>query len=222
MNYTVVRTCQIKKLPEMLERYIGFKADGVFVEVGAEDGLHCSNTWTLAELGWEGLAFEPSPEAFQRCCQTHEKHDGVLVLPYAVADRPGRRRLYLDGQDGCASTLRQDLLPSLKKIGARTSLETYISVETVTLDQELGFYGWPRGFDLLSVDAVGAEQQVLAGFDLSRWKPKLMVWELRELHPAEGLRRAGEGLRSEIEAAGYRRVYTDMQNTVFARGDLGG
>ncbi|XP_071520539.1 uncharacterized protein [Panulirus ornatus] len=42
------------------------KVDGVFVEVGAQDGLWLSNTWWLeAARGWRGLLIEADPRNYQ-------------------------------------------------------------------------------------------------------------------------------------------------------------
>lgn len=40
------------------------KTDGVFLDIGANDGITGSNTRALAELGWGGLLIEASPRMF--------------------------------------------------------------------------------------------------------------------------------------------------------------
>ncbi|MPC19660.1 hypothetical protein E2C01_012585 [Portunus trituberculatus] len=43
------------------------KRDGVFVEVGAQDGLWLSNTWWLeAVMGWRGLLIEADPHNYMK------------------------------------------------------------------------------------------------------------------------------------------------------------
>jgi hypothetical protein len=40
---------------------------GVFVDIGANDGMTFSNTlWLERQMGWTGLAIEPNPEAFAK------------------------------------------------------------------------------------------------------------------------------------------------------------
>lgn len=41
------------------------KNNGIFVEVGADDGVHNSNTLFFEELGWTGVCIEPSHERFK-------------------------------------------------------------------------------------------------------------------------------------------------------------
>lgn len=216
-RYTIVDSCQIRNLPDLLEAHIGFKEDGRFVEVGAEDGIHCSNTWTLAELGWKGLAFEPNPLAFGRAVHNHLPH-AVTVVNLAIAAQAGPRRLYLDSEgEGSCSTLYEESIPVLQQIGAQVYPERFVEVQAVTMDWALEHYGLEPGFDLLSVDAECGEEEVLAGFSIARWKPRVMVWELKELHPTDGLRRGSQELAEQIEATGYRKVQADMLNSVFVR-----
>lgn len=58
-------------IEEIIERYFGGKRDGFFVEVGAWDGEHISQTaWLERERGWRGACFEPFPHNFHnRTCQ---------------------------------------------------------------------------------------------------------------------------------------------------------
>jgi hypothetical protein len=55
--------------------------------------------------------------------------------------------------------------------------EQVIDVLVRTLDDILVEAGAPQGFDLLSVDVEGHELEVLSGFDLARWQPRLIVLE---------------------------------------------
>ncbi len=40
--------------------------NGVFVDIGAHDGISLSNTLFLEQLGWSGLAIEPIPSVYQK------------------------------------------------------------------------------------------------------------------------------------------------------------
>jgi FkbM family methyltransferase len=51
-----------------------------FLDVGAHDGISCSNSRWLAELGWEGTLVEPSPAAFQKLMQVYADRPDVNLL----------------------------------------------------------------------------------------------------------------------------------------------
>src|SRR2546428_3922916 len=49
------------------------KREGVFVDVGAYDGVALSNTYYFEkELGWSGLCIEPNPLAYERLARTRK------------------------------------------------------------------------------------------------------------------------------------------------------
>jgi len=52
---------------------------GYFVEFGAWDGKHWSNTYRLYENGWTGCLIEGEPERFQRLCR-NIPDDGILKI----------------------------------------------------------------------------------------------------------------------------------------------
>jgi hypothetical protein len=48
--------------------FFGFRTDGFYIEVGANDPKTLSQTWLLEKVGWRGILIEPLP----RCAQPHE------------------------------------------------------------------------------------------------------------------------------------------------------
>ena len=55
--------------------------------------------------------------------------------------------------------------------------EKVIRVPVRTLDSILEEAGSPAGFDFLSIDVEGHEIDVLRGFDIARWRPRLIMIE---------------------------------------------
>ena len=90
-------SCQIRQLWYLYSLYLGERDEGVFVEVGANDGLTVSNTWGLAERGWRGLMIEPISEIAQLCRSNHQRHANVSVLECAVG---ANRQLERDDERG--------------------------------------------------------------------------------------------------------------------------
>src|SRR5438046_3290669 len=87
--YPTVPTCQIPTLSSLFERFFNKRTDGTFVEVGAFDGFTYSNTWGLAEKGWEGLLIEPIPEHARKCRDNHKNHPNIRIAQTAIGDRRG-------------------------------------------------------------------------------------------------------------------------------------
>ena len=55
--------------------------------------------------------------------------------------------------------------------------ERVINVPIRTLDSILAEAGSPTKFDFLSIDMEGPEIEVLRGFDIARWQPRLILLE---------------------------------------------
>lgn len=49
----------------LYENIFSGKMDGIFVEIGADDGVHNSNTLFFENLGWTGVCIEPSYNRFK-------------------------------------------------------------------------------------------------------------------------------------------------------------
>jgi|HubBroStandDraft_1064217.scaffolds.fasta_scaffold308236_1 FkbM family methyltransferase len=218
--YPAVPTCQIPTLPHLFERFFGKRTTGVFVEIGAFDGLTYSNTWALAERGWEGLLAEPLPELAAKCRNNHRNHSQVHIIETAVGAFRGVASLILAGE---LTTANHAQATEYKTTEWARPLITDASIEVpmTTLNSLLDERKVPVGFDLLVVDVEGYEGAVFEGFDLARWLPKMLIVELSDTHPDLSVTACDDAwLSTRIQAAGYRIVYKDAINTVFVNEQL--
>ena len=51
----------------ILWNFFDYKEHGFFIDVGAFDGKHLSNTLSFEEHGWKGICIEPVSEYFKLC-----------------------------------------------------------------------------------------------------------------------------------------------------------
>jgi FkbM family methyltransferase len=140
---------------------------GYFVEVGANDPQLYSQTWHLEQRGWTGILIEPQPGLAEKIRRTRS------AKVYAVA---------------CSSPANSGTSMALNVAGIHSSLdrdffvfgmdrEGVIEVPIRTLDQVLVDAGAPTPIDFISIDVEGHEVAVLAGFDIARWQPRLLLIE---------------------------------------------
>jgi FkbM family methyltransferase len=140
---------------------------GYFVEVGANDPQVFSETWHLEQRGWSGVLVEPQPDLAEkiRQCRTAKL--------YAVA---------------CSSPAHAGTTMLLNVAGIHSSLhdsffvfgmkrQGVIQVPVKTLDEVLIDAKAPVPIDFLSIDVEGHEFEVLDGFDIARWRPRLLLIE---------------------------------------------
>jgi len=232
MPYVPHPTCQIPVLRSLLEGTLGFRLRGTFVEVGAFDGETYSNTSFLADLGWRGVYVEPVPHFAAACAARHARNPNITVVQCAVGPDERTISLQLGGPlstaDAAMSKAYETITwaPALAQVQGRAiAPEGMENGGTVVVPQRrlediLGDTGVPLGFDLLVVDVEGGEDGVFASFDLAFWRPKILIVELEDEHPAMApfpeITDRARAVRDRIHAAGYKPLYRDTINTVFA------
>lgn len=188
----------------------GLKTDGAFVEVGANDGISWSNTYFLAQLGWRGLYVEPIEHLHAKCVANHKDHPNVQVAKCAVGDGSEITMMQMGDTDYLytGDPVFAELLQANKVTG---------QFKTVKLDNLLDSYKIPEFFDLLVIDVEGMEKEVLIGFDIDRWLPKLVIIETCELHTNAGMSERAERINSCFYWHQYVKIYTSSINTIFLR-----
>lgn len=213
-RYLESPTCQIENLLDLYAEHIGYKIDGVFVEIGAHDGLNWSNTWGLGMAGWRGLAVEANPQYADACRATYATRPNVETVCVAVGREAGTANLYLSGS---TSTIVPEIVDFYNSYGPLQggSLDRYIPVQVVTLDSLLSERNWPARYDVLVVDVEGAELDVLEGYTLPRWRPTLAIVETHALLDYAPLAERAAPINAYFARHGYALVQADTVNSVY-------
>ena len=140
---------------------------GFFVEVGANEPRHGSQTWQFEQAGWSGILVEPQPELVERLRAARRARIVAAVCSSPV-NAGGKMTLFLSGPH---SSLKRDLV--VTGVVPRGTIE----VPARTLDDILTETGAPTPIDFVSIDVEGHEVDVLSGFDVARWRPRLILIE---------------------------------------------
>jgi FkbM family methyltransferase len=209
-------------LHEIYQIVLGYKANGVFVEVGANDGKTGSFTYNLANTGWKGLYIEPVPRIYQECKKNHENND-VIVLNMGCAENKGNV-VIADG--GTLSTMDAEMFNLYKKMkwtrnNFRNSYSTNVTVDK--LDNILNKYSFKSDFDVFVLDVEGYEEKVLNGFSLNEFKPKIVIVEIpdqfEDYIDNKNLMDKFKKIRS-IFTNNYTLLVNDVVDNVYIRNDL--
>jgi FkbM family methyltransferase len=141
---------------------------GYACDVGANLGDNGTNTLQLEEKGWIVLCVEPNP-----LLEEHGRSKRKLWRRVAcgVGDCDGQIFTAYDGWPHAGHSSLGDK----SRYGVAGSPQAFF-VDIRRVDRILEEAGFPR-LDFLSIDVEGWELEVLAGFTVERWKPKVIVFE---------------------------------------------
>lgn len=147
---------------------------GVFVEVGALDGMQDSNSLFFeAELGWTGLCVEPNPDSYARLVNNRKcacVNCAVGSSEKIMEFRKFAKGFY--GWSGLTEHLEPEQCLQIKRM-VPTALQEKIHVNVSTLNVILAKHGITE-IDYMSVDVEGAEYEVFSVFDFARFRPRVL------------------------------------------------
>ena len=150
----------------------GYK--GVFLDIGAHDGMLRSNTYSFELAGWTGVCVEAHKHFFDLCKQNRPKS---IVFHAAVANMDRANVPFYTTNMGSLSTLdkgMEDYFSVHFKECFHGFIETKVNAITIdTLLKQNNF----SVVDFVSIDVEGSEMEVLHGFSIEKYSPRLLVVE---------------------------------------------
>jgi FkbM family methyltransferase len=156
---------------ELKHAFFAGTEPGFFVEVGANEPREISQTYGMEQRGWRGVLIEPQPD-LAGALRRERTAQVFAVACSSRANAGSQLTLHLAG--GHSSFDEKLNLAGVKPHGA-------ISVPVRTLDDILQDAG-ATAIDFMSIDVEGHELEVLDGFSLERWRPRLLLIEDLLLH----------------------------------------
>ena len=150
----------------------GGRTEGFFIEAGAFDGYHYSVTYPFEAVGWTGLLVEAIPESYARCAQLRT---GSRVIHAALSNNSASGEtefnVTADAFGGMLSHLPGRGYSSLAPDAPTRRVRVPVTNLNTLLADHKG------EIDLVVLDVEGAEPDALDGFDLSRFRPKILLIE---------------------------------------------
>lgn len=196
--------------------------DGFFIEAGAFDGYFYANTYALEAMGWRGLLVEPLPDRAEqaRACRPGSRVvQAALSSPGAPDTLPLRR-----GAPGrhshelCSGLADGEAATAGGRRGEGDASIVHVPVRTLDALLAEGGGSGPGGtghrgpIHAVVLDVEGHEVSAFQGFDLDRYRPKLLI--------VEDMAGGGDTpVAVHLHARGYRTAGFIAYNRILARAD---
>lgn len=184
--------------------------NGFFVEIGAHDGVQNSNTKHFEDIGWDGICIEPSPSRFQELvnnrscyCENVALYDTEGTVQFMDIFGYGKQ---LSGiVDAYEDRMLSRIKRELNNPGNRGyKIEHIKCVKFNTILQEYDI----QHVDFCSIDAEGAEMNILLGVDLNSVEIDVFMIENNYKDP---------GVKDLLTGHGYVKKHSIKQDDIYTR-----
>lgn len=177
-----------------------FKNNGFFVEFGACDGLHLSNTLLLEKkYNWKGILAEPSKKYNKEL----QKNRSVIIDTRAVYSHSGEILSFKETDNqldlsGLELFFADDNHTKKRKAG------TIYEIDTISLMDLLSEHSSPKEIDFLSIDTEGTEFHILENFNFDLYQINFLTVEHNYIDHKR------EEIRNLMEKNNYTRILKDI------------
>lgn len=177
---------------------VAFKRNGFFVEFGATNGIHLSNTYLLEKrFGWTGILAEPANVWRKDLVKNRTSKIETLCVWSG-----SNEKLKFNETDWAELSTVSEFQSNDSHNASRVGGKSY-EVQTISLNDLLSKHGAPREIDYLSVDTEGSEYEILKNLDFGKYQFKVITCE----HNYTLMR---EKILNLLNSHGYRRTFEDV------------
>ncbi len=158
----------------IIRHFFDDQRGGIFVDIGAWHWRDGSTTLYLEKhLEWTGIAVDAQDSVRQGYL---DNRPGTKFFQYAVTNTSGQRiKFFLGGQLSSTSRQYTEFYDEPQADQRAPEME----VETITMNDLLAREGIAR-IDFLSMDIEDGEPAALAGFDIEKYRPRLVCIEAHD------------------------------------------
>jgi FkbM family methyltransferase len=156
----------------ILERILGDRKSGFYVDVGAHHPRRFSNTRRFYKRGWHGINIEPNPDAL-KLFQRQRTRD--INLGYGVADTETELTYFMFNEPALNSF---DRVLSEQRQSGKYRITGTKQIPVKRLSKLLAEFLPPNAhIDFMSIDVEGFDLQVLQSNDWTRFRPTCVLVE---------------------------------------------
>lgn len=189
-----------------LMRCFGEQANGFYIDIGAGHPVYDNVSFAFYLRGWRGITVEPNPALAPLIRAVRPRDDFHQAL---VGGRIGEATFYVVDEFHGLSTMIERHARNADVHFGKKSKEILLPMTTLAA---LCAQHASAAIDFLKVDVEGAEEDVLAGGDWQRFRPKVVIIEA--LAPYT-LAPAWEAWEQTLVSHGYLYAWFDSLNRYY-------
>ena len=159
-----------------IQKYFPNGFTGGCIDVGATNGRDINNTLHFEESGWFCMCIEPNPVFYNQLKNNRNSAINFAISNYNkddvdfnVVTLPG------NNQEAVSALSISDRL--MRDHQSLNPIVDVIKTKVRTLDHCIENYYTFDKIDFISIDTEGTELDVLKGFNINKWQPKLFIVE---------------------------------------------
>lgn len=192
----------------IIDKILGFKNEGFYVDVGAYDPDRFNNTKRFYKREWRGINIEPAIRNYKKFVKDRKKD---INLNIGIGTKEGKMDFY-------------NFIPDTLSTFSKAEVENYVKqgykltevkkVKLATLKNILLRYCQNREIDFISIDTEGFDLEVLQSNDWSRFRPKLVCIEsIRHSMDNHSIKKIN--VHDFLINIGYKKVYDNGLNSIY-------
>lgn len=181
---------------------------GFYVEVGCNEPIFISNTFSLYKKGWKGICIDANETLIKKYARLRPQDIAVSAL---VSDEKVTRDYFIYANNVLSSTEQMNI--DIKEEPGFEVVQTK-KLQTESLTEILDRYKAPACFDLLSVDAEEHDLQVLKSLDFNKYSPRLIVVESETFDPSKPIE---DLIYQLVTSKGYVLEGSILKNLYFSK-----
>ena len=158
----------------LLEHIFKNQSHGFYIDVGCQHPVMNNNTYLLYKKGWNGINIDLDKKNID-LFSFYRKRD--LNINVAISSREDERDLFFYHDKSAINTLEKSVANYQK-----AQVKKIKKVKTKTLNSIIENSKFNNlTIDFVSIDVEGHELDVIKGFDLKKYKPKVVIIEFLDL-----------------------------------------
>ena len=153
------------------------KQKGFYIDIGANDPDHLSNTKRFYDIGWEGINIDPNPVSIQKF-DYERKND--INLNVGIGNQNREMKFYELTYSSLSSFDKEMALYNSRRFNVKIEKEYFVKV--IKLIDIYNTYVKEKEVDFISIDTEGYEMEVLKSNNWQIFRPKLILIETGFAH----------------------------------------